>query len=53
MKRYKKVVVCELNNGQFATLLRSKVQGVNFLQYNEIMGQPFAVERIVEHVKAL
>ncbi|MBQ4508337.1 MAG: 2-oxoacid:acceptor oxidoreductase subunit alpha [Paludibacteraceae bacterium] len=53
LRRYKKVVVCELNNGQFATLLRSKVQGVDFKQYNEIMGQPFAVERIVEHVKAL
>ncbi len=53
IRRYKKVVVCELNNGQFATLLRAKVHGVEFLQYNEIMGQPFAVERIVEHVKAL
>lgn len=53
MKAYKKVVVCELNSGQFATILRSHVPGVNFLQYNEIMGQPFAVERIVEHVKTL
>lgn len=50
---YEKVVVCELNSGQFATLLRSYVPDVNLLQYNEIMGQPFAVERIVEHVKAL
>lgn len=50
---YKKVVVCELNSGQFATLLRSHIPDVNLLQYNEIMGQPFAVERIVEHVKAL
>ena len=53
LKRYKKVIVCELNNGQFATLLRSKIQGVDFKQYNEIMGQPFAVERIVESVKNL
>lgn len=50
---YKKVVVCELNSGQFASLLRSHIPGVNLLQYNEIMGQPFAVERIVEHVKTL
>ncbi len=50
---YKKVVVCELNSGQFASLLRSHVPDVNLLQYNEIMGQPFAVERIVEHVKNL
>lgn len=53
LKRYKKVIICELNNGQFATLLRSKIQGVDFKQYNEIMGQPFAVERIVESVKNL
>ena len=50
---YKKVVVCELNSGQFASLLRSHVPDVNLLQYSEIMGQPFAVERIVEHVKNL
>lgn len=53
LRSYKKVVVCELNNGQFASLLRSKVSGVDFKQYNEMMGQPFAVERIVEHVKNL
>lgn len=53
LRRYKKVVVCELNNGQFATLLRSKMPGIHFMQYNEIKGQPFAVERIVEHVKNL
>jgi len=53
MRRYKKVVVCELNNGQFASLLRSKIAGVDFKQYNEIMGQPFAVERIVESIKKL
>lgn len=53
LRAYKKVIVCELNNGQFATLLRSKVPGVDFKQYNEIMGQPFAVERIVESVKKM
>jgi len=53
IKRYKRVVVCELNNGQFATLLRSKVADVEFLQYNELTAQPFAVERIVEFVKSL
>lgn len=53
LRRYKKVVVCELNNGQFATLLRSKMPDIHFMQYNEIKGQPFAVERIVEHVKNL
>ena len=45
IKGYKKVIVCELNSGQFATFLRSKVSGVEFLQYNKVQGQPFtAVE---------
>lgn len=53
LRAYKRIVVCELNSGQFANYLRSKISGVNLLQYNEIMGQPFAVERIAEYVKGL
>jgi hypothetical protein len=30
-----------------------KIAGVDFKQYNEIMGQPFAVERIVESIKQM
>ena len=51
IRRYKKVVVCELNSGQFATYLRTKVPGVDFLQYNKIQGQPFTVSELVEHLK--
>jgi 2-oxoglutarate ferredoxin oxidoreductase subunit alpha len=46
IQRYKKVVVCELNSGQFATFLRSKVPNVEFLQYNKIQGQPFTVAEL-------
>jgi len=48
IQRYKKVVVCELNSGQFANLLRSKVAGVEFLQYNKVQGQPFTVAELEE-----
>ena len=48
--RYKRVIVCELNNGQFAAYLRSKIQGIHIEQYNEITAQPFAVERIVNAI---
>ena len=51
IRKYKKVVVCELNNGQFATYLRTKVPGVEFLQYNKIQGQPFMVSELVEFLK--
>ncbi len=53
LRSYKRVIVCELNNGQFASLLRSKVSGVDFLQVNSMKGQPFQVEDIVKSVKAL
>ncbi len=53
LKRFKRIIVCELNAGQFVMYLRSKLPHLQFEQYNEVMGQPFAVERIVEHVKSL
>lgn len=53
VKRYKRVIVCELNHGQFASLLRSKVSGVTFEQVNSMQGQPFQVEDIVQSVKSL
>ena len=51
--RYKRVIVCELNNGQFAAYLRSKIHGITLEQYNEITAQPFAVERIVKAVQLI
>ena len=48
---YKRIIVCELNTGQFAAYLRAQFPDIKFEQYNEIMGQPFAVERIVNFVK--
>lgn len=52
IKRYKKVVVCELNSGQFAQYLRSQVPG-EYLQYNKVEGQPFNIGGIVEYLKTL
>jgi len=53
IQQYKKVLVCELNNGQFATFLRSKVPAVEFLQYNKVQGQPFTVTELEEHFISL
>lgn len=50
LRRYKRIIVCELNSGQFASYLRSQFEGLHLEQYNEIKGQPFAVERIVSAV---
>ena len=51
LSRYKRIIVCELNTGQFAAYLRSQFPDLKIEQYNEIQGQPFAVERIVHYVQ--
>lgn len=48
LRKYPKVVVAEQNLGQFASILRSKVPGVDFKQFNRVKGQPFNVGRLVE-----
>jgi len=53
IQKFKKVVVCELNCGQFATFLRSKVPGVEFLQFNKVQGQPFTVSELEDHFTTL
>lgn len=53
LKHYKKVMVVEQNNGQFANLLRSKVPGLNPCQFNRVKGQPFIVARLVEEFTKL
>ena len=49
LSQYKRIIVCELNTGQFAAYLRAQFPDIKMEQYNEIMGQPFAVERIVAY----
>ena len=51
LSQYKRIIVCELNTGQFAAYLRAQFPDIKMEQYNEITGQPFAVERIVNYVK--
>jgi len=53
LKRFKKIVVCELNNGQFAKVLRINFNGFDFLQYNKIQGLPFGNSELIEKFKQL
>ena len=48
LKKYKKVVVAEQNMGQFAGYLRMKIDGFCPLQFNQVKGQPFVVEELIE-----
>lgn len=52
LRQYKRIVVCELNTGQFAAYLRSQFEGLHLEQYNKLTAQPFTVEKIVERVKS-
>ena len=47
MKKYQKVVVAEQNMGQFAGYLRMKVDGFVPYQFNQVKGQPFVVNELV------
>jgi 2-oxoglutarate ferredoxin oxidoreductase subunit alpha len=47
---YKKIIVCELNLGQFVAYLRDKLPQFKYEQYNKVMGLPFSVEEIKENV---
>ena len=48
MKKYKKIVVCELNMGQFVNYLRMNFQTIAFQQYNKVQGLPFEVSELKE-----
>ncbi len=41
--RFKKILVCELNSGQFAAYLRGLLPDHEYLQCNKVQGQPFHV----------
>ena len=47
LSKYKKVVVAEQNMGQLAAYLRIKVDNFTPYQFNQVKGQPFVVEELV------
>lgn len=51
LKSFDKVLVCELNSGQFADYLRAKFPHVEILKYNKIQGQPFLVSELVDAIR--
>ena len=48
LRKYPKVVVAEQNMGQLAGYLRMKVEGVRLHPFNQVKGQPFVVQELVE-----
>ena len=48
--KYRRVIVAELNTGQFADYLQSKFPEVKFERINKVQGQPFLVKEVFDGV---
>ncbi len=51
--QFKRIVVCELNEGQFASYLRQQFRQFDLLQYNKCEGQPFTTVELVEKFNSI
>jgi 2-oxoglutarate ferredoxin oxidoreductase subunit alpha len=47
---FRKIIVCELNRGQFAFYLRGRLPNHEYLQCNKVQGQTFLVKDIVNFI---
>lgn len=50
LRRYRRVIVAELNTGQFADYLQARFPDVKIERINKIQGQPFLVQEVIEAV---
>ena len=48
---YDRILVCELNSGQFVNYLRGVMPQFDYVQCNKVQGQPFLVQEIVAAIK--
>lgn len=53
LRKFRKIVVCELNSGQFAKILKINFNGLELSQYNKVQGLPFGNEELVQQFKQL
>jgi 2-oxoglutarate ferredoxin oxidoreductase subunit alpha len=49
--QFDKILVCELNSGQFADYLRAKFPGRDIRKFNKVQGQPFLVSELVAAIQ--
>ena len=53
LKRYKRVIVAELNTGMFADYLQMQFPDVHIERINKIQGQPFLVSEVKNSIKEI
>jgi 2-oxoglutarate ferredoxin oxidoreductase subunit alpha len=51
LQQYPRVLVCELNRGQFAALLRSHTAHPHIVSFTKVQGQPFLVSELKEAIQ--
>ncbi|HKL32218.1 MAG TPA: 2-oxoacid:acceptor oxidoreductase subunit alpha [Tangfeifania sp.] len=51
--KFKKIIVCELNLGQFASYLRDRIPGFEYRQINKVKGLPFTVAELKDGINKL
>ena len=50
-EKFDKILVCELNSGQFVNYLRAVMPQFKYEQFNKVQGQPFLVQEITTAIK--
>ena len=50
--KFDKILVCELNAGQFVNYLRGVMPQYKYEQCNKVQGQPFLVQELVDAIKS-
>lgn len=53
LNKFKNVLVCELNNGQFVKILKMNFKHPNIQQFNKIQGLPFSNGELIHEFKKL
>ncbi|MGB5500682.1 MAG: 2-oxoacid:acceptor oxidoreductase subunit alpha [Maribacter sp.] len=53
LKKFKKILVCELNSGQFVQVLRINHDEFDYLQFNKVQGLPFGSNELIQKFKSL
>ncbi len=53
LKGFKKILVCELNSGQFVNYLKMKFPMTNYHQFNKVQALPFTTQELTEKFNQL
>lgn len=53
LSKFKKILVCELNSGQFVQYLKMKHPASNYYQFNKVQALPFMINELTEKFNQL